>query len=562
MTDNNLPAQLVLLQKAFAASLPEKFSRLKALLAQCDTAFNAQLPLPEATRRDLHLVVHSLAGSSGTFGFAALGNAAHALEEKLATLFTGTAPMEATHRQQLAAGIAALETAAQTPPTQPGAGSNVLATAREAAAARHGTGIVYLVEDDIALAENLAAQLAHFGYRTRLYARPEDVVREAHCILPIAIIMDIGFPENPLAGPHAAGGEIREHFKGVPVLFLSGRGDFAARLEAVRAGGVAYFTKPVDIGALVNALDAYASQTVPRPYRVLVVDDSEATAAFYVYTLNAAGMEASALNDPARIAEPLADFAPDLILMDIYMPTCNGIELAALIRQQSAFVGIPIVFLSTETNTNRQLVALRQGGDDFLCKPIDPARLISVVNSRAARARILRAHMSTDGLTGLINHSHLKEQLATEMLRSRRHGTPLVFAMLDIDHFKRVNDTWGHAAGDRVLRSLARLLRERLRRTDVAGRYGGEEFGLILTDIDAAGAHTLLDNIRRDFSALRHASEASEFSVTFSAGIAEFPQHRDIDKLVGAADAALYAAKHAGRDRIVCDSPLETGSAQ
>lgn len=553
MDENRLPSQLALLQKAFAASLPDKFSRLDALLVECDAALAGHLPLPEATRHQLHLLVHSLAGSSGTFGFATLGHAAHALEEKLAPLFAGTAPMDASQRQHLTAGIATLRACAQTTPAQADSGSNLLAAARAAAATKHESGIVYLVEDDTPLAESLAAQLGHFGYRTRIYARPVDVVPEAGSILPIAIVMDIGFPDNPLAGTDAAGGALREHFKGVPVLFLSGRGDFAARLEAVRAGGAAYFTKPVDIGALVNALDAYASQTVPRPYRVLVVDDSEATAAFYVYTLNAAGMEATALNDPARIAEPLADFAPDLILMDIYMPICNGIELAALIRQQSAFVGIPIVFLSTETNTNRQLVALRQGGDDFLCKPIDPARLVSVVASRAARARILRAHMSNDGLTGLVNHSHLKDLLATEMLRSRRHGSPLVFAMLDIDHFKRVNDTWGHAAGDRVLRSLARLLRERLRRTDVAGRYGGEEFGLILTDIDNAGAQNLLDSIRHDFSALHHASGESGFSVTFSAGIAGFPQHRDIDQLVGAADAALYAAKHAGRNRIVCD---------
>ena len=125
--------------------------------------------------------------------------------------------------------------------------------------------------------------------------------------------------------------------------------------------------------------------------------------------------------------------------------------------------------------------------------------------------------------------------------------------MLDIDHFKRVNDTWGHAAGDRVLHSLAKLLRQRLRRTDVAGRYGGEEFGLILTDVDAQTALPLLDSIRCDFAALRHACGDAEFGVSFSAGIAEFPCHGRADALIAAADAALYAAKQAGRDRIALD---------
>jgi diguanylate cyclase (GGDEF)-like protein len=147
----------------------------------------------------------------------------------------------------------------------------------------------------------------------------------------------------------------------------------------------------------------------------------------------------------------------------------------------------------------------------------------------------------------------LKEQLETEIIRSKRYGKPLVFAMIDIDNFKQVNDTWGHAAGDRVLRSLAKLLRQRLRRTDIAGRYGGEEFGLILSDIDAPTALTLLDSIRRDFSALRHANNDKEFNVTFSAGIASFPQHETADSISCAADAALYAAKNTGRNRIVLD---------
>ncbi len=161
--------------------------------------------------------------------------------------------------------------------------------------------------------------------------------------------------------------------------------------------------------------------------------------------------------------------------------------------------------------------------------------------------------MATDGLTGLLNHSHLEERLETEIARSQRQGSPLVFAMIDIDHFKRVNDTWGHAAGDRVLRSLAKLLRQRLRRTDVAGRYGGEEFGVILTDTDVETALPLLDAIRRDFGAVQHTCGDTEFSVHFSAGLAGFPRHRSAGVLVNAADAALYVAKQAGRDRIVLD---------
>lgn len=547
----DISSELAALQRGFAAALPQKMARLEALLDQCANGFAASGVWPGEGLRNAHLVVHGLAGSAATFGFKALGKAAKAMEDVLQSLLSGERLDNELIAWAFGEGLAAMRAASQLPATALDARLG-RSPPVEDEPRRHGRPI-YLVEDDAALASSLVAQLSLFGYRIQVFGRPLDVLPDAQRAPPVAIIMDVGFAEGALAGPQAVKGALGEAFHGVPVLFLSARGDFTARLEAVRAGGLAYFTKPVDLDALVNALDAFASPSPPTAYRVLIVDDSESTGTFYQQVLTGAGMEAVAIQDASHIAESLTEFAPDLILMDVYMPVCSGIELATLIRQQNAFVGIPIVFLSTETNVNRQLVALRQGGDDFLCKPIDPVRLVSVVTSRAGRGRTLRAHLAIDGLTGLLNHRHLKDQLATEIERSQRQGKPLVFAMIDVDHFKRVNDTWGHPAGDRVLRSLAKLLRQRLRRIDVAGRFGGEEFGVILTDIDAPAAQTLLDTIRRDFAALRHVSAGTEFGVTFSAGIAAFPRRRELEQLIAAADAALYRAKQAGRDRVALD---------
>lgn len=550
MPDRQISEELARLREAFGAALPAKMQRLEQLLAECTDALAAQQYLPGEAWQALNLAVHSLAGSGGTFGFKQVGEAARALEQILGPLLSSAALADQGIVQQLQVGIAAIRAASMEPPAGPLAETQPTLPGDGAS---RGARLIYLVEDDAELAVSLATQLRHFGYCVHVFHSPGDVASDRNGGLPAAILMDIGFPEGPLAGPLAVRSALRESFHGVPVLYISARADFGARLEAVRADGKAYFTKPIDIGALVNALDELSGDTLASPYRVLIVEDSESTAAFYRQVLLAAGMEPMVLLDPTQILVPLAEFGPDLILMDMYMPACSGIELAMVIRQQPSFVGIPIVFLSTETNINRHLVAIRQGGDDFLSKPIDPARLLSVITSRAARGRVLRAHMATDGLTGLLNHRHLKEQLETALLRSQRQGNPLVFAMIDADHFKRVNDTWGHAAGDRVLRSLAKLLRERLRRTDVAGRYGGEEFGLILSDIDARTALPLLDRIRRDFGALRHVSGDTEFSVSFSAGIAEFPRYQQVDALIAAADAALYRAKLAGRDRVVLD---------
>ncbi|MCA1754315.1 MAG: GGDEF domain-containing protein, partial [Spirochaeta sp.] len=173
------------------------------------------------------------------------------------------------------------------------------------------------------------------------------------------------------------------------------------------------------------------------------------------------------------------------------------------------------------------------------------------VSLRAERTRSMRYFMERDSLTGLLNHSNLKGSLGLELQRANRIGREMSFAMIDLDHFKKVNDLYGHYSGDRVLKSLARLLQQRLGKTDVIGRYGGEEFAVILFDVGMDQAQRLLDDIRESFSLIRHRAGEEEFSVTFSCGIAGFPTYADALSIAEAADAALYLAKEGGRNKVV-----------
>jgi diguanylate cyclase (GGDEF)-like protein len=158
--------------------------------------------------------------------------------------------------------------------------------------------------------------------------------------------------------------------------------------------------------------------------------------------------------------------------------------------------------------------------------------------------------MVRDSLTGLLNHTVLKEQLAIEVARAARLGQKMSFAMVDIDHFKHVNDTYGHPTGDQVIKSISRLLQQRLRKSDVVGRYGGEEFAIILPNTGEEQAVRLLDELRVGFSQVRHLSEGREFYVTFSAGIASCSNFAGANQLSNAADRALYKAKAQGRNRV------------
>lgn len=554
MTDpNTLQAKLERLCDAYAAQLPEKLKHIEQMWKQ----------LPKDSWdgdgfQTLHRMVHSLTGSGKTFGFTLLSDVARNLEEHLKQIVQTETVLSEDQRQHIQKLMSELRQVAiyREALFNDQTGSIAIAPPNyDALSPRR----IFLCEDDPEQAEELKVQLSYFGYEVTVFNTLADFRVAMQQTVDVVILMDISFPDNNLGGIEV----IKEIQAGrdtpFPVIFITVHDEFAVRLEAARAGGIAYLNKPVNIGKLIDKLDVLTSTLTTLPYRVMIIDDS-VDITTYSEILEQAGMVSTVVHNPLDVIKTLLEFAPDLILIDLYMPKCNGMDLAKVIRQLDAFVSIPIVFLSAEIDLDKQLVAMSLGGDDFLAKPILPQHLISSVNSRIRRSLILRSLVLRDSLTGLFNHTAIKNELEREVVRSKRHGTPLTFAMIDIDHFKQVNDTYGHPIGDRVIKSLARLLKQRLRASDLVGRYGGEEFAVILVNIDKATALQVLDTIRKDFSQLRYLADRKEFTVTFSCGIVDISQFRDVTKLIEASDKALYNAKHAGRNQIVLsDAPMVEG---
>jgi diguanylate cyclase (GGDEF)-like protein len=555
-TSDTVRERLETLSEGYAAKLPGKVQLIEEM---CQRLLRGPWDARGAT--DAHREAHNLAGFGATFGFPALGERARSLEQYLRALQEAGVPPTDDQRRVLVNHLAELRRALAEPQSSspPVLQWYRTASAREQRPRKEPTAgrSVYLAEADAQLADGLAQQLGLFGYAVQRFPRLDLLLREAQQSPPAAVIAAVALlHEAPDTGEALARvTSLRE--PPIPVIFLSAGGDLKTRLQAVRAGGSAFFTKPVDSGALIDKLDELATPQAAEPYRILIVEDDADQAGRYSAILRGAGMVTETLTDPLAVMRPLVDFRPDLILLDVYMTGCTGLELAALIRQQEAYVGIPLIFLSAETDPVRQLAALRLGGDDFLTKPIEPEYLIASVSHRAHRARILRSFMVRDSLTGLLNHSKTKEQLTIEVSRARRQKVPLAFAMIDLDHFKAVNDKYGHQTGDRVLKVLARLLLQRLRQIDVVGRYGGEEFAVILPGTEGAGAARVLDEIRATFAHLVQQAEGTEFGVTFSCGVATFPEHGHAAALTQAADKALYQAKDAGRNRLVLAEAAE-----
>ena len=397
----------------------------------------------------------------------------------------------------------------------------------------------------------ISSQIRFYGYRVDFFTQIHHFLQAVKDRSPEICIVDLSLLEKNNEGESEPQWVNDNGLSKFPIIYLSNSNSVDLRLKAIRAGGRAFFKQPIEITGLIDILDQIAWSEPPSPMRVLIIDDSLVHANFNSLHLSNHGMITEILTDPSNILEVMDEFQPELILLDMYMPYCSGTELAELIRQIPVYVGIPIVYLSSETDRTRQLEAVSFGGDDFLVKPIKPEHLISAVSSRIRRYRILREYMLRDSLTGLYNHTTIKEHLRQELARAQRSNYPLVCAVLDLDHFKDINDTYGHSVGDRVLKSLSQLLVRRLRQADIIGRYGGEEFVLVLPETPVQKALSLVDELRMSFSHIRHRGEGIEFCLTFSGGIAGWPPYNSPNLLFEMADRALYAAKNRGRNQIL-----------
>ena len=537
-----------LLLAAFAQELPQRISEIAALWNKLRVEWDTK------ALQEMHRSVHHLVSNGKTFGYPELSAEARALEQTLKRMLAETIPADDALADHILQQIDTLKRVSNEQGSLAAENASLKHDENALLPDAAACNLIFVVEADTEAAQELALQLRYYGYEVEVFNHL-DKFRTAIQQRPHAIIlMDIEFPEDEMGGIAVMEQIQKELACPARVIFISTHDDMAYRLGAVRTGGVAYFTKPINSSELIDQLDLITASQIQDPFRVLIVDDSPTILSYHATILEQAGMLVKTVAEPLKLLGALNDFNPVLILMDLYMPGCNGVELARVIRQIDGFLSTPIVYLSSENDFNTQAEAMSLCGDDFLVKPIDAAHLVSAVTMRATRARFLRSLMIHDGLTGLLNHTAIKEELAREVIRSSRLNSPLSLAMVDIDFFKKVNDTYGHAAGDRVLKSLARLLKQRLRETDIVGRYGREEFAVIMNDTDAASAAKVIDEIRTVFSRLLHLSHDKEFSVNFSCGIADLAHFSDAVSLSEAADKALYQAKQRGRNKVVVNS--------
>jgi len=366
----------------------------------------------------------------------------------------------------------------------------------------------------------------------------EDVERAVSCT--VALI-------NPECDPGLA--MCRKLSNSCRVLLATNESGFEYKIKAVRNGAQGLLPRPLKAVDLIACLEESRKSDVAEA-RILIVDDDDLTASVYAMAFEECALRVAVLSNPLQAENAIAEFRPDLVIMDIDMPEANGLDVARALRLDPRHTSLPILFLSSMGQKEVQDEARAIGGDDFIRKPVDIGYLTKLVRMRAARSVELRQIMVRDGLTGLLNHVSFKEKLAAELKRTERTGNVFSVALLDLDHFKSINDCHGHQVGDSVLQTFATLLKSALRTIDVLGRYGGEEFAVVLIGADPDQAEATMDRIRREFERIAFPAGSENFHVTFSCGIAGSASADSSEALLTLADAALYDAKAGGRNRI------------
>lgn len=335
--------------------------------------------------KELYLILHNLSGTGNTFGFNQVTEHARLLEYIVKTFQAESFALNNEQVDQLSILINNLMDVLSNPVETDN-------TATENIGHINGGNqdLIYLVDDDTFFVNELSLQLTAAGYQVKGFSLPQQILEAGITDKPALIIMDMMFTNSEFEGS-----QIIEKYKqtidsNVLVVFISVWDDLDSRLRALRSGSDYYLLKPLDTEHLINVLEHVLTKKNKAPYRVLVVDDDEVILTYYKTVLSEAGIVAEGVTHPQQVLGIIKEMDPELILLDINMPYCNGIEMANIIRQFPKLISIPIIFLTTETNVSIKKSAWDLGADEYILKPVTPKQLIQVVTSRTKRARQLK----------------------------------------------------------------------------------------------------------------------------------------------------------------------------
>lgn len=500
------------LRREYLAGLPAQLDEIRAAID------GLRLGHREAAAT-LRTHFHQLAGSGGSYGFPEISSIAREAERLMAA---DPAASDATRLEDAVHRLA--QVARRVPDPEP--------------AIRSRARLVLPAGAD---RDELSRRLVEAGYQVLLGARSDDPAALPASVRPDLLVIGLGPGEGDPSAIASTWTNRRGQRPGAVVLIETLRA--IDRLRASAAGVDAVFPAERMLEELPRYARVFVTVGAP-PSTVLLVEADAERSSVIADRLAQANIRVVRTPLAGAVQELLDREVPDLILVGTRLADGDGFAVGRMVRRDPRFGLLPMVFLGTGEVSER-IEALRAGADDFLVHPVDPELLLHTVVKRAERGRRLRESLHRDQLTGLLNHATLMAELEYAVDYGRRHGGPLAFVMFDLDRFGEVNERFGQAVGDQVLLHVANVFRSNVRASDVIGRVGGEEFGMILRGGGADGASVLASKLRRVLGEQAATTvEGIRIPVNVSVGWACYPTDGSIaGELAHAAVQAMRRAK-------------------
>jgi diguanylate cyclase (GGDEF)-like protein len=515
--DDNLHSVLDGLAAEYIQQLPEKLSQLSQTLAEA-----RKNPHQSAFLAEARLCAHKLRGTAGSFGFDKLGQAMGQIEDGLTELSKGKAlkPPEtwATIESAMFEAKALIdkkpEIATINEPMPIDVTSNI------------SLSRILVVDNDDSFIQSVEEWCKQRLIDVLVTKTPEQALSQVQDNLVEAAFVNVDL-ENIGEQRHLQFAKKMRTFAGLenlPVAFVSASDNTFINSEKVQLPYTLYIKKPVSKAKLEHSIKQMAALRKLEQPRVLVLDDDEYFVKRVSSVLRNAGMQTFTLCDPLKLVDSLNEIEPDLLLLDLVMPTISGFDICRMLRTMSSWQQLPIIFLTSQTNLETRVAAFRCGGDDYLPKPFADEELIARVRLRVERTQLLKERANKDSVTGLwLKHAFI-EQLSIMLAGAKRQTFPVTIGVLAINDFKEIHQSCGPTTSDAILATLGKLINNRFRAADLKGRWSQEEFIIAFHGVSKQQISAALDSFLQEFKTIAFpGSDGKTLSASFSTGLATFP---------------------------------------
>ncbi|PSB16354.1 hypothetical protein C7B69_17855 [filamentous cyanobacterium Phorm 46] len=407
--------------------------------------------------------------------------------------------------------------------------------------------LLLIVDADRQLAQQLMNEAVDWGFRSAIATTLSEAETKLEQDAPTVVLLDPDI-SHPTTDSLRLLAKLSHQTPAVPVLVLTSHDRLTDRLEVAQLGGHSFLHKPLPPAHVLKAIAQAAQQAETAKQRVMVVDEDLQILATLKWFLEPWGLSITTLNDPQQFWETLESCSPDLLILDVKMSTLSGVELCQIVRNDSRWGRLPIIFLTAHTDAAIVNQMFSVGADDFVSKPIVGPELVSRIINRLERLKLLQNAAETDYLTKLSNRHKSTQDLNKYLQFANQQDQSLCLAVLDLDNLKQINNRHGYNTGDMVMRQWGQLLRQTFRQNAVVARWESDEFVVALSNMIKADG---IQRLTQLLATLHHrqfvAPDQTQFRIAFSAGIAQYPDNgTDLHSLYQAASEALHQSKIAG----------------